>query len=305
MTVIQEPATGTATISKKPSSSIRTRILLLTTLPALAISGIWLFITFGLQAKNDQRLLLNNVVQTAKTFSERVIDLEENMLLGIEDEELQSNIQVRAEEVVRSSALPITDIAVVDSEGNLSVGFNKSFPEGLIAQKPQKDILTQWRNHDPEVSKAAIELANKTLEQIYLTQSGEATDNQNAIKGTQTTQIKNGALILAANSLPGADGVVITAIDGQFLKNRIQQNVIRSLTILGSVLLLSIIIASLIANGLIRRIQRLSTAAEKVSNGELKNVIPISGNDEITNLGESIDLLRDSMVITLSHIEGD
>lgn len=273
-------------------TSIRRRILLLASLPALLIAGIWMYVSLNVQAQSDRRLLVTGAAQTAKTFSERILDLEENLALSLGDRDLILNAQVRAEEVIRTSTLPITDVAVYDAEAKLLVAFNKNFAQSSSAQKKPAELVSDWRKQDPQMYAATQDLTEELLENIYLSEEGF----------TKAVNVQGRNITLAASALPGGEGVVVTAIDEQFIQQQVRANAARNITILTAVLLLSVLGAVRYANGIILRVQRLSGAAFAIAQNDLATPVPRDGNDEITSLQESIGLLRDSLEITMSHV---
>lgn len=273
-------------------TSIRQRILLLASVPALLIAGIWMYVSLNVQAQSDRRLLVTGAAQTAKTFSERILDLEENLSLSLGDPELILNAQVRAEEVIRTSTLPITDVAVYNAEGKLLVAFNKNFAANSSAQKKPAQLLNDWRSADPQMFTATQTLTEQLLENLYLSDEGF----------TKAVNIQGRSITLAASALPGGEGVIVTAIDEQFIQQQIRTNATRNIAILIGVLLVSVLGAVRYANGIILRIQKLSGAAFAIAQNDLTTPVPRDGNDEITSLQESIGLLRESLEITMSHV---
>lgn len=256
--------------------SIRTTFTLLVLGPLLALSGVWLVNSASAQRNSDQQLVMGSVSQLTSNFSERVLDLTETLGLGLTEKELIANAMIRAEDTVRGNPLPITNIAVVGSDGEVLIGYARSFAEGSAGSDPE--LVNRWVGNDPAVTKAVKGIAEKMNSNLLMAKSG--------FVGTVMEDGK--PITLAAKPIPGSDGVTVVTVDSNYVQDRVQQGVRRNLLILLVTLLVVIPLLSYFLSQLIRRITALTDAAMAASDGNMETVIPVTGNDEFTSLALAV-----------------
>ncbi len=289
MTTIPAAPTATPTAAPARRGSIRTPLLALSLLPALAVGGAWLGTTFTQQAASDRALLLQGATQTSKAFGERILDLEEVQGLTLSAPELRAGVQERAEDLVRADLLPVTDLAVTDDRGRVLVAYARSYAAGSSAV--EADTARRWTTGNPALSAAVTRLAQSALKQ-----SGGATER---------VSLGRGAVTLAAFPLPNASGVTVMALDDSDIQARVRANLLRTVAIVVAVLGLALFAASSVASNLISRLQRLSAATLAASKGDTSVTIPVTGNDELTTVGESADRMVQSNRVFQSLLEDE
>lgn len=288
MTTIPAAPTATPTAAPARRGSIRTPLLALSLLPALAVGGAWLGTTFTQQAASDRALLLQGATQTSKAFGERILDLEEVQGLTLSAPELRAGVQERAEDLVRADLLPVTDLAVTDDRGRVLVAYARSYAAGSSAV--EADTARRW-----VTSNAALSAAVTRLAQTALKQGG----------ATERVSLGRGAVTLAAFPLPNASGVTVMALDDSDIQARVRANLLRTVAIVVAVLGLALFAASSVASNLISRLQRLSAATLAASKGDTSVTIPVTGNDELTTVGESADRMVQSNRVFQSLLEDE
>lgn len=288
MTTIPAAPTATPTAAPARRGSIRTPLLALSLLPALAVGGAWLGTTFTQQAASDRALLLQGATQTSKAFGERILDLEEVQGLTLSAPELRAGVQERAEDLVRADLLPVTDLAVTDDRGRVLVAYARSYAAGSSAV--EADTARRWTTGNAALSAAVTRLAQTALKQ------GGATER---------VSLGRGAVTLAAFPLPNASGVTVMALDDSDIQARVRANLLRTVVIVVAVLGLALFAASSVASTLISRLQRLSAATLAASKGDTSVTIPVTGNDELTTVGESADRMVQSNRVFQSLLEDE
>ena len=82
-------------------------------------------------------------------------------------------------------------------------------------------------------------------------------------------------------------------------------NLLRTVAIVVAVLGLALFAASSVASTLISRLQRLSAATLAASKGDTTVTIPVTGNDELTTVGESADRMVQSNRVFQSLLEDE
>lgn len=262
--------------------SLRTQLLALMLLPALTVGVSWAGFTLTSQAATSRALLLQGATQTAGAFSARVLDLEETTGQDLDSPELRAGVQARAEDLVREGALPVTDVAVADETGKIVVAYARAFGPGTGATG--QDTAGVWKAAAPGRAGAMQALA------------------KDALKAERPLTRHAQGVTLAAAPLTGRAGVTLLALDEGAIRARVREDLVRALSLLGLVLLLSTVIGSVVLSGLIGRVTGLSRAAQAVSEGQVDVEVPVTGNDELTTLGESIDRLAESSRIALERL---
>lgn len=245
---------------------------------------MWAASTLTTQADNDRTLLLQGATQTARAFSDRLLDLQEQTGQDLGNPELQAGVQIRAEDLIRSGTLPVTDVAVTDAQGRIVVAFERELSAGAAAA--EEGTVRAWHSRNPGLATQLEALAQQALK----------------TEAPITRTLNSQGLAVTATPLQGAAGVTLLALDDDAIGQSVRANLLRSLALLAVVLLAATLAASLVASRLIRRVQDLTTAAEAVSEGDLDRHIPITGADEITTLGEAVDRLAESSRIALQNL---
>lgn len=279
-----EISAPTLTLSTPRQGSLRPTLLGLALVPALALGVTWGLNILGTQAATERGLLVQGATQVAQAFSDRVLDLGEQSGQSLADAELRAGVQVRAEDLLRAGTLPLTDVVVTDQTGAVVVAYDRTAVAGTGSA--EEGSAQAWK-----ASRAALAPDVQALA-------------QEALKtGRPATQRVTGALVtLTAVPVPGGAGVTVLGLDERALNQNVQAHLREALVLLGIVLLLSVLAASVLASSLIGRVKRLTAAADRVSKGELDVVVPTSGKDELSTLGQAVDRLKESMRIMLDRL---
>ncbi|GGB76448.1 HAMP domain-containing protein [Deinococcus soli (ex Cha et al. 2016)] len=267
-----------------PRRSIGTFLLALTLLPATAVGVTWAGSTLLTQAPQHRALLLQGGTQTAQAFSDRILDLGEQSGQDLTSPELRAGVQVRAEDLLRSGTLPVTDVAVTDRTGQVVVAYDRSLGAGTGAA--EENIVTRWQAKTGTLAPDVQALARAALK----------------ADRPLTRTLPGRGVTLTATPITGGAGVTVLALDEAVIQRGVRASLVQSIVLLGVVLLAATVAASLVARRLITRIQQLTQAAQAVSEGELDTPIPITGRDELTTLSESVDRLAESSRIALSRL---
>lgn len=269
--------------------TVRTPLLLLTLLPPLAMGAAWLATTTTTQANNDRTLILQGARQITNAFGQRMLDLQETTGLPMNDRELQTTAQVRAQETLQQSTLPITNVAVFGIDGGTLVAYNDNV-RNIDPDDPS--IVPAWEKTNPDVLNVMSGVAQRTFEDLKL-----ATDGY-----VGTVDVAGQPLTVLSSTVPGGEAVVITTVDTSYVTQRVNDGIKRNVLIIFGSLLLASVAGSTFASRLIRRIKNLAVATALVSDGDMSVEIPNSGNDEISVLSDAIDRMKDSLEIGLNTL---
>lgn len=289
-------ATTGAMVAPKRRGSIRTRFLLIGLIPVLTLGAPWLTYTLTIQKANDERLLLESVGQLTSNYSERILDLEEALGLPLEEPEIVTNALRRTEALIHSSALPITNVAVINQDGKVIVAYSNAFPEGSLMT--DQDIVKRWTAENPTVLKAMRNVASETF--------GDLLQAQQGFKGR--VNVDGQSITLASALIPGNEGVSVITVDPSYIDQRVRQNVVQTvLYILGS-LIVTVLAVLLVTSPLVRRLRLLAQKVELASRssyGDERVTIDVDGNDEVTDMQEAAQRLNQSNLVLSSMLEDD
>lgn len=285
------PETAAPNTRQPRRRSIRTAILALALIPPLLISASSLISTLTVQRNHDEQLLTESVTQLTSNFSERILDLQELLALPLTDKQMLLNTTIRAETMLTTSKLPITNIAVIDPQGNVLVGYSSTFKSGDAATDP--NLSKKWAKLDPQMTAALKKTAVSVSNNLLQAQQGY-TGNM-VISGKPTT--------VTASLIPGSEGVTLVTVDSSYITQRVRENVQRNILITGLMLLLTALLTSMFAQRLINRLTNLTRLMKAAADGDMTVAIPVTGNDEITTMEESADRLVESTKIAVSFME--
>ncbi len=122
----------------------------------------------------------------------------------------------------------------------------------------------------------------------------------------QRIDIGNGNIGIFDIAYPVEDGMLGTIRVGMrksYIDATVfQTNIILILTILG-VTIAGIIIVLILANKIIKPILYLTERADKISQGELEEKVKVNTNDEIAQLGDALERLRESVKLALDRLK--
>lgn len=266
--------------------SLRTTILPLVLLPPLLIGGAWLGWTVTQQAQRERALLMQGATQVAQGFSDRILDLEETQGRRFIEPELRATVQARAEDLLRSSQLPITDVAVTDDTGRIQVAYAARYTTGSGGS--MDNAASVWTADQSSVAQAASALARRAI--------------QTHAKTGLTAQVDTaqGRATLTAVPLTSEAGATVLLLDESRITRSLRASLLTTIAFLAALLLTVTLIAARLVNAFLDRVKAFATAADRASQGE-DVTIPVTGNDELTTLGESLDRLNTSLQITLAR----
>lgn len=279
---VQEQAT-------RRRGTVRTPLLLLTLLPPLAMGAAWLLTTTTSQASSDRTLILQGARQITNAFGQRMLDLQETTGLPLTDAELQATAQVRAQETLQQSTLPITNVAVFSVSGDTLIAYNDNV-RSIDPDDPS--IVPTWEKNNPDALKVMQSVAQRTFDDLKL-----ATDGY-----VGTVEIGNQPLTVLSSTVPGGEAVVISTVDTGYVTRRVNEGVTRNVLIILVSLLVASVVGSAYASRMIRRIKTLALATAQVSDGDMAVEIPHSGTDEISVLSDAIERMKDSLEIGLNTL---
>jgi HAMP domain-containing protein len=100
----------------------------------------------------------------------------------------------------------------------------------------------------------------------------------------------------------GLVGFVRVGMDKKFVDDIVYENIYISLIIVFAALILAIIISFFLANRITKPVIYLTKAADKISLGDFDTEIIVKSNDEIGDLGNSIDRMRESLKAAIDRL---
>lgn len=274
--------------------SIRKMLLLLGLLPAVITGAVLTTYTVIEQPRAQRDLILNGAEYAGRSFSGRVDDLLENLGQSLQYPEVRSTLQTRTEDLVatnQSGTLPITDALITDTLGSIVIAHNKDYAPGSSSVDP--NLTNKWIDQNPALAKLIT--ATAVLAQ---TSDKQATNHF----------VRNGvSLLISAVPFTTHIGTSVLVLNEGIINQSTQLSVRNNLLLTAAILLLSMLLATLIAQRISRRIRYLNTATQRITNaqsiGELEESIRPSGNDELTTLAENLDLLRETTRIMVQQAE--
>ena len=267
--------------------SLRWKLIGLTVLPLLAVSGAWLFSIFTKQANDARTLLVQGAIETASVFGDSLAD---NL------NALPENTQARANTLVQSKLLPLKFVLVTDAKGQPVIAAERNTPENPA---PDANTIEGWRGRNPEASATMTSMVPQTVNAM----GGDVDPSPSAENPfAQPVGTASGTVILAAHPLPGKAGATILGLDADAMQARVMESALSSIVQLAAVLLGTGLLAWAFANGLIRRLVGLSEAANRVSMGAMSEVIESDGKDEISDLAESVERMRASLETAMTKL---
>ncbi|MBZ9715810.1 HAMP domain-containing protein [Deinococcus multiflagellatus] len=267
-------------------STLRTPLMALSLVPALAVGASWAASVVVNQAPAQRALLLQGATQTAQAFSDRILDLQEQAGQTLGDPELRAGVQTRAEDFLLGSALPVTDVVVTNSISDVVVAYDHSQAAGTGAT--QENTADEWRR-----SRAALREPVERLAQEAISRSGPV-----------TRALSDQGLVMTAVPVAGGGGATVLVLDSGRINAGVQSNLLRSLGLLAAVTLLTLALTSTVATRLIGRLRALTEAADRISQGDMDVTVPVTGNDELTTLAQSVDRQAESLRIAMRRRKG-
>lgn len=276
--------------------TIRTRFLLIGLIPVFTLGLPWLGYTLTVQRSNDERLLLESVSQLTSNYSERILDLEEALGLPLQEQEVITSALGRTETLIKTSALPITNVAVVNEQGQVVIAYSDRFPEGSALT--DQNIVQRWEKENPTILKAVKNIASETYGDLLLAQDGFS----------GRINVDGQTITLASALIPGNEGVSVITVDTAYIDQRMRENTLRALLFILASLAVTLFAVQRVTTPMVRRLKRLAAGTEQASRtsyGEEQAVIDVNGNDEITDMQVAAKRLRDSNMVLSSMLEED
>jgi HAMP domain-containing protein len=277
--------------------SLRWRLVPLALVPVLVVGGAWLGSVLAVQAKENRRLIVQGAVQTASTFSRSILDEMEAAGKNLEDPELRANVQERMRDYFQSQILPLEFMVVVGSKSEIIAAYHRDFDGKNATDAMLTDPVGSFNIDAPKAVAAVTTMASSTLK--YARPEGGRDEITLADDGA-IARSTNG-FTMAGYPLPGEAGATIFGLDQAVIDAQVNQQALTTLALLGAVVLIVLGAASFIANQITTRLVSLSSAADRISLGELEESIPANAKDEIGDLAESIERMRVSLRMLLKR----
>ncbi len=101
----------------------------------------------------------------------------------------------------------------------------------------------------------------------------------------------------------GYIGYIRVGMRQDYIKASVQKTKIMLLMIIGALTLIGIIIVIFLANRMINPILYLTKRADDISQGKLEEKINVTTHDEIEQLGQALERLRESVKIALDRLK--
>lgn len=279
--------------------SLRWRLVPLALVPVLIVGAAWLGSVIAVQAKENRRLIVQGAVQTASTFSRSILDAMESGGKDLEDAELRANVQERMRDYFQSQILPLEFMVVVGGKGKIVAAYHRDFDAKNASEAMLTDPVGSFNTDAPKAVAAVAAMAPKTLK--YARPEGGR--DEIVLSDDGALARSNNGFTLAAYPLPGEAGATIFGLDQGAIDAQVNQQALTTLGLLVVVVALVLVVASMIANQLTTRLVSLSSAADRISLGELEQSIPEDSKDEIGDLAESIERMRVSLRVLLKRVQ--
>ena len=271
--------------------SLRGKLLLLTLLPVLLLSGATLYVGFGAVRELSTTLSASWADALALTLASDIsATIAQNGLAvgGVLDEDVARYVTERLR-LNEAGLRGVVGVAVTDAAGRPLV----------LTWSPERS------NPPPDVLR---EVATATLR---ASDFGENAAAFSATLDARTRRFDNGSDGGSAGSLDGVllvgapllsdVGTVQVALnaDAPLLTARFARPLL--LVVLG-VLILATLLVVLFASRLTRRLRVLTTAANHLSLGELDEPVALRGNDEMRDLAEALEHMRVALRAAVSQM---
>jgi HAMP domain-containing protein len=286
--------------SRKPKGwvSLRWKLLPVALVPALLLGGAWLTTTL-LQSNAAQALALRSTYQTARVFARSALDGANVPAAGIGAAQTTTALENKVMDLYISRSLPLAWISITDAQGKTVAVYGQA----VEAQPAAKlEPVKTFRSLAPDALAASETLGASS---VGFTGSDGADlaaspNDQNPI--ARTFNLESGVYHLISHPLENKLGAVQFAVPSSEIDGPARTNLFATLAVLGVMLGLVAVIASLLVQSLSNRIVDLAATADRISLGNLDERIHSNTKDEIGDLAASLERMRHSLESAMRRI---
>ncbi len=286
--------------SRKPKGwvSLRWKLLPVALVPALLLGGAWLTTTL-LQSNAAQALALRSTYQTARVFAHSALDGANVSAAGIGAAQTATALENKVMDLYVSRSLPLAWVSITDAQGKTVAVYGQA----VEAQPAAKlEPVKTFRSLAPDALAASETLGASS---VGFTGSDGADlaaspNDQNPI--ARTFNLESGVYHLISHPLENKLGAVQFAVPSSEIDGPARTNLFATLAVLGVMLGLVALIASLLVQSLSNRIVDLAATADRISLGNLDERIHSNTKDEIGDLAASLERMRHSLESAMRRI---
>jgi HAMP domain-containing protein len=279
--------------SHKPAGwvSLRWKLLPVVLVPVLALGAGWLTTTL-LQSRAAQALALRSTYQTARVFARSALDGANVPAAGIGAAQTATALENKVMELYASRSLPLAWVSITDAKGQTVAVYGQA----IEAQPAAKlEPVKTFRMLEPDALAASESLgagsANFSGNDGGDLAASPSDDNPVA----RSVNLESGSYYLISHPLENKLGAVQFALSSNEIDGPARTNLFATLAVLGVMLGLVGLIASLVIQNLSRRIVDLAATADRISLGNLDERIHSNAKDEIGDLATSLERMRHSL----------
>jgi HAMP domain-containing protein len=286
--------------SRKPEGwvSLRWKLLPVALVPALLLGAAWLTTTL-LQSNAAQALALRSTYQTARVFARSALDGANVPVSGIGAAQTATALENKVMELYTSRSLPLAWVSITDAQGKTVAVYGQA----LEAQPAAKlEPVKTFRSLAPDALGASETLGANSVGFVGSDGADLAAspNDQNPI--SRSFNLESGGYYLISHPLENKLGAVQFAIPSSEIDGPARTNLFATLAVLGVTLALVGLIASLVIQGLSRRIVDLAATADRISLGNLDERIHSNTKDEIGDLAASLERMRYSLEVAMRRM---
>jgi HAMP domain-containing protein len=279
--------------SRKPTGwvSLRWKLLPLVLGPVLALGAGWLTTTL-LQSQAAQSLALRSTYQTVRVFARSALDGANVSAGGIAATQTATALENKVMDLYASHSLPLAWVSITDAKGQTVAVYGQAI-EALPAAKLEP--VKTFRSLAPDALAASESLGAGSANFAGSDGGDLAASPSDDNPVARSVNLESGSYYLISHPLENKLGAVQFALSSNEIDAPARTNLFATLAVLGVMLGLVGLIASLVIQNLSRRIVDLAATADRISLGNLDERIHSNAKDEIGDLAASLERMRHSL----------
>jgi HAMP domain-containing protein len=283
--------------------SIRWKILPLAILPVLLLGSAWLTDTLTSRAKTSEGLLVRGTLQTASLFARQVLEGIDDSRPGLNTPINIAIVQQNVTDLFHSKVLPLTQVAVTDTKGNLIAVYDEDFDTPNAPLSRFNQPVKTYQKTSPLDAQAIEAMGKQNLEQNTTTALSQAENPSEQNPFARIFHNPNGkSEYFVAYPIENKLGSVHLALDLKTINTPVANSVKTTLIVLGTILALVTAFTSYFANLLSQGMLKLARLADTVSMGDLEQPIHSQSNDEIGDVAQALERMRISLRAAVARI---
>jgi HAMP domain-containing protein len=279
--------------SRKPAGwlSLRWKLLPVALVPVLLLGAAWLTTTL-LQSRAAQTLALRSTYQSTRMFARSALDGANVPATGIGAAQTATALENKVMDLYASRSLPLAWVSITDAQGRAVAVYGQA----IEAQPAAKlEPVKTFRSLAPDALAASESLGASSVG--FAGSDGadlvSSPNDENPV--ARIANLESGQYHLISHPLENKLGAVQFAVPSSEIDGPARTSLFTTLAVLGVMLGLVTLIASLVIQSLSRRIVDLAATADRISLGNLDERIHSNAKDEIGDLAASLERMRHSL----------